>query len=196
MLSTRRRFLTTILAGPVLPTVLPGPAAAQSPSALSLTPECHDGDAPTIAETEGPYFKPNTPLRHDLAADSPRGERVTLAGFVLDRHCQPIPGALVELWQADETGEYDNRGYRLRGHQLSDEAGRWWFATIVPGLYPGRTRHYHVKVQRPGGHVLTTQLYFPGEPRNMRDELFDQRLVLNIRGTADGRLCRYDLVVA
>jgi len=197
MLSSRRGFLTTVLAGPVLPALLPGLAAGQQvPMALPTTPECRDDDAVTIAEEEGPYFKPNTPLRRDLAVDSPRGERVTLAGYVLDRRCQPTPDALVELWQADETGVYDNEGYRLRGHQLTDGAGRWWFTTIIPGLYSGRTRHYHVKVQRPGGRVLTTQLYFPDEPRNARDGLFDRRLLLDIRRSADGRFCRYDLVVA
>jgi len=196
MLPSRRRFLTAVLAGPVLPTFLPGFAAAQAaPSALPLTPACHDGDAPTLAQTEGPYFKPDTPLKRDLAADAPRGERVTVAGYVLDRRCQPVRGALVELWHADERGGYDNQGYRLRGHQLTDEAGRWWFTTIAPGLYPGRTRHYHVKVQRPGGRVLTTQLYFPDEPRNARDDLYDPRLILDIRTSADGRFARYDFVV-
>ena len=60
-------------------------------------------------------------------------------------------------------------------------------ATIVPGGYPGRTRHFHVKVQRPGGRVLTTQLYFPGEPLNRRDGLFDERLLLRLAAPASGR---------
>ncbi len=196
MLPSRRRFLSAVLAGPALPTLLPGLAAAQAPSALPPTPACHDGDASTLAQTEGPYFKPDTPLKRDLTADAPRGERITVAGYVLDRRCRPLPAALVELWHADERGAYDNQGYRLRGHQLTDEAGRWWFTTIVPGLYTGRTRHYHVKVQRPGGRVLTTQLYFPDEPRNACDDLYDPRLILDIRTSADGRFGRYDFVVA
>ena len=53
--------------------------------------------------------------------------------------------ALVELGHADENGNYDNGGYRLRGHQLTDAEGRWWFDTIVPGLYLGRTRHLDLK---------------------------------------------------
>ena len=63
------------------------------------------------------------------------------------------------------------------------------------GLYPGRTRHYHLKVQRPGGDVLTTQLYFPGEPENDRDRIFDSALLLDIAVAGDGKFGRYDFVV-
>ena len=61
--------------------------------------------------------------------------------------------------------------------------------------YAGRTRHYHVKVQKPGGRILTTQLYFPDEPLNSRDSLFDRRLVLRLGDSDDGRLGRFDFVV-
>jgi hypothetical protein len=67
MLPSRRRFLTTALAGSALPTLLRGLASAQAaPTALPPTPACHDGDGPTLAQTEGPYFKPDTPLKRDL----------------------------------------------------------------------------------------------------------------------------------
>ncbi len=108
------------------------------------------------------------------------GERIALAGFVLDRRCRPVAGALLDLWHCDAAGEYDNDGYRLRGHQFSDAEGRFVFETIVPGKYPGRTRHYHVKVQAPGRSILTTQLYFPGEPGNEDDRIFDSALLLDI----------------
>ena len=67
---------------------------------------------------------------------------------------------------------------------------------VRPWPYPGRTRHYHLKVQKPGGNVLTTQLYFPGEPANDRDDLFDPRLLLDIAAPSDGKIGRYDFVVA
>ena len=87
-----------------------------------------------------------------------------LPGYVLTEDCQPVAKALIELWHANEQGYDDNSGYKLRGHQFTDGEGKWWFETIVPGGYNNRvrTRHYHLKVQRPGGSVLTTQLYFPG----------------------------------
>ena len=197
MLSTRRAVLSGLLAGPTLAPFGIDAAAAQGfPPQLDPTPSCGDAPQPTLAQTEGPYFKPDAPLRRDLAADAPHGERMTIAGFVLDVSCRPMPKTLLQLWHADETGAYDNAGFRLRGHQFSDESGRWWFTTIVPGGYPGRTRHYHLKLQKPGGRVLTTQLYFPGEKLNRRDPLFNERLQLTIGETADGKFGRYDFVLA
>ncbi len=128
--------------------------------------------------------------------DAPGGERITIAGFVLTQDCSPVEKALVELWHCDQIGTYDNSGFKLRGHQFTDAEGRWWFDTIIPGLYPGRTRHYHLKVQRPGGPVLTTQLYFPGEPGNDQDFIFNSALMLDIAVASDGKFGRYDFVVA
>jgi protocatechuate 3,4-dioxygenase beta subunit len=61
-----------------------------------------------------------------------------------------LAGALVDLWHADSKGDYDNKGFRLRGHVFTDDQGRFVFRAIMPGLYPGRTRHYHVKIQAAG----------------------------------------------
>ena len=101
----------------------------------------------------------------------------------------------MQIWHADADGRYDNRGYRFRGWQRTDEAGRWWFSTIVPAVYPGRTRHYHMKVERPSGDMLTTQLFFPGEPGNARDWLYDSRLDLRMLDDAAGRMGRFDFIV-
>src|SRR5262245_34301063 len=190
---TRRHFLATIVSGPIM---LPQLAHAGGVSRqLSLTPACGDDDELTPSQTAGPFFTPLSPAKRDFAADAPGGERMTVGGYVLSNDCQPAARALVELWHADESGSYDNSGYKLRGHQFTDAQGRWWFDTIVPGLYPGRTRHYHVKVRRPGGIVLTTQLYFPGEPGNERDGIFDPALLLDITAASDSKFGRYDFVV-
>ncbi len=66
----------------------------------------------------------------------------------------------------------------------------------MPAVYPGRTRHIHVKVQAEGGPVLTTQLYFPGEAENERDDLFHAELVMNVRNVADGKAATFNFVVA
>jgi protocatechuate 3,4-dioxygenase beta subunit len=87
---------------------------------------------------------------------------------------------MVEIWHADDSGEYDVDGMRLRGHQFTGADGSYRFETIVPGLYPGRTRHFHLKFQAASEPVLTTQLYFPGEPANRRDRLFRPELVMRI----------------
>ena len=194
MLQTRRSFLMSFLSSAALPVLGNGPAGAQGFPPVALTPQCGDDDELTLAQDEGPFFKPNAPLRHDLTTDVRGGNRIMIAGFVIDKHCRPIPGSLLEIC-ADDVGRYDNVGFRLRGHQQVDDQGRWWFNTIVPAAYPGRTRHYHFKVQRPGGRLLTTQLYFPGEPLNRRDRLFDMRLLLHVTAASDGSVGRYDFVV-
>src|SRR5262245_5294116 len=192
-MSTRRLFLYGFVAAPIMRPRLGH--AAGLPEQLRLTPTCADDDDLTPAQTEGPYFTPGSPEKRNFARDAPGGERMTIAGYVLTANCKPVEKARVELWHADQTGTYDNSGFKLRGHQFTDTEGRWWFDTIVPGLYPGRTRHYHLKVQRPGRDVLTTQLYFPGEPENDRDRLFDPALLLDIAEASNVKFGRYDFVV-
>ena len=106
---------------------------------------------------------------------------ISLPGRGLARSCgcnSDSPAA--RSCHADEYGEYDNAGFRYRGHLFSDREGRYRFRTILPALYPGRTRHYHIKVQAPERPVLTTQLYFPDEPANRGDGLFRRELVMRI----------------
>jgi Dioxygenase len=158
-----------------------GPATTAA-GALPPTPACDDGDDPTPAQTEGPYFTPNSPERASLLEAGLGGDRLTVAGTVLATDCRPLRRALLDFWQADDAGQYDNQGYRLRGHQFTDADGRFRLETVVPGLYPGRTRHIHVKVQAAGGPVLTTQLYFPGEAANAGDGIFREELLLTMGG--------------
>jgi protocatechuate 3,4-dioxygenase beta subunit len=84
----------------------------------------------------------------------------------------------------------------MRGHQFTDSAGRYLLETVVPGLYPGRTRHIHLKAQAPDRPVLTTQLYFPGEPANQRDGIYNAALLIDMQDAADGsKLGRFDFVL-
>jgi protocatechuate 3,4-dioxygenase beta subunit len=167
--------------------------AQQKPT---LTPGCQDGDEPTLPETAGPYFKPQSPLRSNLREPGIIGRPVELSGVVLTRACRPLAGALVDLWHANDRGEYDNEGFHLRGHVFTDSEGRYAFHTILPGLYPGRTRHYHVKVQAAGGALLTTQFYFPNEERNRTDGLFRPELVMKLADREDALLARFNVVLA
>ena len=160
------------------------------------TPECRDGDEPTIHQTDGPFFKPKSPQRADLVEPDTKGRLFELTGQVLTRSCQPVAGALVDLWHADELGEYDNRGFRYRGHVFADAKGRYHFRTIMPALYSGRTRHYHVKVQARAQPVLTTQLYFPGDAAaNRRDRLFRNELLMRVAEAGDALTGRFDFVL-
>ena len=126
------------------------------------TPAC---TSLTQSQTEGPYYKPDTPERNSLFEEGMPGMRLVLIGYVLDENCQPLPNAWLDFWQADADGEYDNAGYRLRGHQYTDTQGRYYLETILPGLYASRPiEHIHVKLRPEGGQEITSQLYFPQQP--------------------------------
>jgi protocatechuate 3,4-dioxygenase beta subunit len=195
-LASRRQILATG-ASAAVGLVLATDEGFGQPAALAPTPACRNGDLPTQPQIEGPFFKPASPLRADLREPGIMGRPVELAGFVLTRSCRPVAGALIELWHADDQGDYDNTGFRLRGHLFADPKGHYAFRTIVPGLYPGRTRHFHVKVQAAAeSPVLTTQLYFPDEPRNREDDFFSPRLVMQMTPSDDVLRARFDVVLA
>ena len=146
----------------------------------------------TEPQTEGPFFRPSSPLRKNLMEKDANG-RLVLTGTVLSAQCKPVANALLDFWHADEAGAYDNRGFRYRGHQFTDAQGRYRLETIVPAEYPGRARHLHVKVQAPGRRILTTQLYFPNQPGNTRDSLFSPDLVMQMKEAGQGS---FDFVAA
>jgi protocatechuate 3,4-dioxygenase beta subunit len=120
---------------------------------------------------------------------------IQLEGMVLSRSCKPLSNVLLDLWHADENGDYDNSGFRYRGHLRSDAAGNYRFRTIMPGLYPGRTRHYHFKVQAAQQPILTTQLYFPNEPRNEIDDFYSPELLMRITGGSATSVARFDFIL-
>jgi protocatechuate 3,4-dioxygenase beta subunit len=194
-----RRFAAWLILTALLAPAFPASVAAQ-PVRLPDAPACTQPARLTPKQTEGPYYKAGSPRRHNIVSGR-AGERIVLTGYVLSRSCRPIPGAVVEIWQTDARGAYDNAGFDLRGHELTDAQGRYWFETVVPGTYSGRTAHIHVKVRAPGQPVLTTQLYLPGEQRNARDNIFNPALVMNIEPAATVRgeqpmpVGRYDFVV-
>jgi protocatechuate 3,4-dioxygenase beta subunit len=193
---TRRRLLELGLAIPPLAAVAAGADLLVPETALAAKPAIADDDDPTPAQTEGPYFTPNSPLRKSIVPGGAGGTRLTLSGRVLSTAGRPVVRALVDFWQADGRGVYDNSGYRFRGHQFTDARGRFSLGTVVPGLYPGRTKHIHVKVQAPGRSILTTQLYFPGVARNRTDGIFDaELLVKNWRKVGGRRAARFDFVL-
>ena len=171
-------------------------ATATSTPILAPTPACVDDDLEaTVPQTEGPFYTPDTPQRTSLLEPGMTGTRLHVSGYVYDTACQPIPGALLDFWHCDDAGVYDNVGYRLRGHQFADDEGRFMLETILPAVYTGRTRHIHVKAQAPNQPVLTTQLYFPDEPANATDGIFDPALVMDMEDAADGNLAFFTFVL-
>ena len=150
----------------------------------------------TPETTEGPYYKRGSPERFEIRHEGVRGDILSLSGTVFDRNGNAVAGAWLDFWQADGEGRYDNEGYTLRGHQFSSESGRYSLETVVPGSYPGRTPHIHVKVS-PADRAseLTTQLFFPGLPSNQSDPIFRSVLLIDISTTPSGKSGTFDFVV-
>ena len=174
------------------------PATTQATAATQSTTAatgCTTPAALTPAMTEGPYFKSGSPENTSLAGSLP-GTKLSLTGYVLSADCTPIVHAMLDFWQADSQGQYDNNGYTLRGHQYTDASGRFQLETVVPGLYPGRTEHIHVKVQSPGGPLLTTQLFFPGVTQNQSDSIYDPQLLINVQSNTGSMTATYNFIVA
>jgi protocatechuate 3,4-dioxygenase beta subunit len=211
MTSSRRLIAGVVIAIALVPGACggsdspsPSPSAASaeptaSASASTQAPASASCTAPataTIAQTEGPYYKEGAPESANLVTDGMAGTRLLLTGLVVSTDCSPIADAKLEIWQADSTGTYDNAGFSLRGYVMTDGDGRFTIETIVPGEYPGRTEHIHVKVTPPGGSTLTTQLYFPGTTANDGDGIFDASLLLGITEDGDRLIGTYTFVLA
>jgi protocatechuate 3,4-dioxygenase beta subunit len=191
----RREFLRAAMSLPAIlffENAIPADAPPQSRPA---TPACNDNDDATPPQTAGPFYKPSSPKRSSLIEPGIKGTKILLQGYVRSTRCMPVAEALLDLWQADAAGVYDNGGFKLRGHQFTDERGRYAFETVVPGLYPGRTRHFHVRVQAPRRPILTTQLYFPGESQNQRDGIFNEKLLMALRQNGSEKVASFDFVL-
>lgn len=145
--------------------------------------------------TEGPYYKSGSPEQANLYQNGMAGTKLVITGYVYNTNCQPVANAWLDFWQADASGNYDNSGYTLRGHQYTDAYGHFQLTTVVPGLYPGRTEHIHFKVQAPNGQIITSQLFFPGVAQNDSDGIYNAHLLLSIQQSSDSWQGQYNFVV-
>ncbi len=119
---------------------------------------------------EGPFYTANPPLIENgmLAGENEPGERLILSGQIRNLDCSElIPNTVIDVWHANDAGQYDNSGFNLRGVTYSNGQGFYIFETILPGHYPNggsfRPSHIHIKITPPGFDTLTTQLYFEGD---------------------------------
>lgn len=188
---------TTAAPAPTTPAPVETMAPAASPtSSAAAVPEALTCSDTLVAQTEGPYYTPDAPERTDVTDKDTVGIPLTLTGYVLDDACAPVAGTSIEFWQADGAGVYDNEGFRLRGAQVTDDAGAYSLRTVIPGVYPSRTEHIHVKVTGPDGTVHTTQLYFPDVPRNDDDRFFSDTMLVTVEEQTDeGMTATFDFVL-
>lgn len=143
----------------------------------------------TPALTEGPFYPDKMPLDTDndlliinQGITPAVGEITHLSGRVLTENGSPVRNAFVEIWQVDNNGSYLHTGSSNRdkldanfqgyGRFLTDSKGQYYFRTIKPVAYPGRTPHIHLAVSQNGQRVLTTQLLIKGHEGNEKDGVF------------------------
>ena len=151
---------------------------------------------PTLKTTEGPYYKKNSPERANLYENNISGEKLLLTGYVFNAEQKPVAGAWLDFWQADGEGKNDKAGYVLRGHQFADASGKYSLETVVPGAYPGRTPHIHVKVRSEDDDLtLTTQLFLPGLKSNSTDPIFHNDLLVGMTNSPEGKTATFNFVL-
>jgi protocatechuate 3,4-dioxygenase beta subunit len=173
---SRRRFLRQLI----------GSASALTLASLWTPGALAEELTRTPRQTEGPFYPDHLPLDTDndliIVNDSLTpavGEITHLTGRVLDANGSPIRNALIEIWQADNNGHYIHSGsgnanradknFQGFGRFLTASSGEYYFRTIKPVPYPGRTPHIHFKLKLKGKEALTTQCYVNGHPQNARD---------------------------
>jgi protocatechuate 3,4-dioxygenase beta subunit len=167
-LITRRRLIESL-----------GAAVFLAPCALSGTPEFIE----TEDNQEGPFYKAGAPKRWSLADNNMPGTPFELTGRVFNTKGVPLPGAELDVWQANDSGDYDNKGFTLRGVVIADDNGVYKLRTILPKHYKTgpntyRPAHIHLKLRAPGCKELTTQLYFKGDRYNALDSSVRPSLIL------------------
>jgi protocatechuate 3,4-dioxygenase beta subunit len=151
---------------------------------------------PTPPIEEGPYYSPGSPERARLYEAGIPGHKLTLTGFVFDRKGKPVAHAWMDFWHANGEGRYDISGYTLRGHQYTDQAGKYILETVMPGGYSSRTPHIHVKVRADDkSPILTTQLFFPGIATNESDFLFRPDLLVNLKDAPHGKTATFNFIL-
>ena len=151
---------------------------------LPATPQCHDGDEPTMRQTEGPYFKPSSPQRADLVEPTTKGRLVELNGLVLTRACRPVARALVDLWHADERGDYDNTASAIAATSSPTTRAAIASAPSCRRSIPAARATITSRCRRRSRRCSPRSSIFPTSPANARDGLFRRELVMRV---AEGR---------
>ena len=173
-----------------------GGGGATPDGGLDATPQCEESED----NIEGPFYKEGAPPKMDLTENGMPGTRVTISGSVLGLTCAPLAGALIDVWQANDDGAYDDAGFILRGTLNADAEGKYSVKTIIPGHYLNgaqyRPAHIHVKVSAPGYVLLTTQLYIAGDPYNDIDPFIKDSLIMTLTDLPGGeKAAAFDFVL-
>lgn len=150
---------------------------------------------PTFMDGGGPYYQPNIPFRDMIAPDENNGDSLVVEGRILQNDCEtPVANATLDIWQANESGNYEDEWYR--GKVKTDSKGNYTFETVVPQGYGEgtgyRPPHIHFKVHINGNVVVTSQMFFPeakGKPG------FDDAYIMKVEESGDQLLGYHDIIL-
>tara|TARA_B100000809_G_scaffold251192_1_gene284440 strand:+ start:12016 stop:12972 length:957 start_codon:yes stop_codon:yes gene_type:complete len=169
--NSRRQFLKNTSLAALSFGLLPVVAKA-----ISKTPADNTKGAKACDETtndyygQGPFYSANAPTlqNNQLSSVAEPGTKLTISGRIFNLDCsEAVPNTVIDIWHADDSGDYDNTGFNLRGQVTTNSQGFYVFETIKPGKYLNgqsyRPSHIHFKITPPGFSTLTTQLYFSGD---------------------------------
>ena len=150
----------------------------------------------TESDMLGPFYKEGAPFKQRLG-EGVEGERLIITGKVMDMRCQPVQDAILDVWQANSTGEYDNEGFTLRGKVKTNTDGIYLIDTVIPKEYSAgdltRPGHIHLKVGAPNQPTLTTQLYFEGDP--YLTDFEDKSLVMKVTEENGTKKANFNFVI-
>jgi protocatechuate 3,4-dioxygenase beta subunit len=169
---SRRQFLKntslSVLSVAAFPTILQSAPSSASLSMQNSKRLCDQSTEDLYGQ--GPFYTANAPFiqNNQLADINEVGTRIIISGQVYNLDCLAvIPNTEIDIWQADDSGGYDNTGYNLRGKVTTNSQGFYVFESIKPGFYLNgttfRPSHIHFKITPPGFSTLITQLYFQGD---------------------------------
>lgn len=193
---SRRKFLTTTVAATAAAAVAPPAAPAKSAAPIAKyagylvykKPEEAALEA-TEKDIEGPFFRAGAPFRDDLREKGTKGEKLVVSGTVVARNGRPLAGVVLDVWQCNADGHYDNDDannppkadqFTLRGRIKTNDKGEYKFTTIKPVPYSigqgqFRPAHIHLKANLDGYTPLTTQVYFKGDKHNATDPWYSKK---------------------
>ena len=113
----------------------------------------------------GPFYKRLAPSTKILRQPGDPGMPLVVSGTIFSTRGEALPAATMEIWQTNHVGMYDNVGYHYRAKFSTDAAGKYEFASVIPGHYPARVcQHIHYLVTAPGHKPIVTQLFFATDP--------------------------------
>jgi len=186
LLTLAASALTLVACQAALP---PAPTVVSTPRSESAVRAPIDVTYFTPAQSEGPYYPVDKPADRDNdltvmegATGVPAGHILQFSGRVHDAVGMPIENAVVEIWQTDANGIYlhprdpqtaqRDPNFQFYGEAVTAVDGSYRFRTVLPGHYEPRPRHIHVKLKRDEEELLTTQIYFDGDPSLEADGIF------------------------